>query len=281
MNSSHLAWPSPGQRARAPRRRWTDVVALVGERISHAPHLLVGLDFDGTLADIVPHPADAQMVPEMHRVMAGLVARRDVTVAVVSGRERFDLLARVDIPGLIYAGNHGLEISGPGFLFVEPKALAARPALHALAADLTARLQDIPGAFVEDKGLSITVHDRLVSASRLDEVRGRVHAALASVSHSFRVTTGTRVFDIRPRVAWNKGDAVSWIRAQVGKPGALAIFLGDDNPDEDAFAALKDEITIKVGRGETVARYRLHDTNDVRHFLTWLVQHPRLACSAF
>jgi trehalose 6-phosphate phosphatase len=249
-------------------------VALVGDRIARAPHLLVGLDFDGTLADIVPHPADAQMVPEMRDVMAELAASPNATVAVVSGRERFDLLARIDIPGLIYAGNHGLEISGPGFLFVEPKALAARPALHALAEDLTIGLQDIPGAFVEDKGLSIAVHDRLVSAGLLEEVRRRVQAALVPVSHSFRVTTGARVFDIRPRVAWNKGDAVGWIRTRVAKAGALAIFLGDDIPDEDAFAALKDEITIKVGPGETVARYRLHDTKEVRNFLNWLVQGP-------
>ena len=63
-------------------------------------------------------------------------------VAIVSGRERSDLQARVGIPGLVYAGNHGLEISGPGLVFVEPMAIGDRDSLE-FAKILVARMEGI------------------------------------------------------------------------------------------------------------------------------------------
>jgi trehalose 6-phosphate phosphatase len=249
-----------------------DAAQEVGERIAQASHLLVCLDFDGTLTKIVAHPAEVVLDRDTRDVVAKLAGREDVTVAVVSGRARSDLLARVDVAGLIYAGNHGLEISGPGFVFIEPSAATCREQLHALAKELAARLNAIPGAFVEDKGLTISVHDRKVSAERQEEVRRLVHTALANSKHPFQLTLGDRVYDIRPRVHWDKGVAVAWIREQIRKPDALAVYLGDDATDEDAFAGLREEITIKVGpNGETVAHYRLGTFTDVRKFLQWLI----------
>ena len=79
---------------------------------------------------------------------------------------------------------------------------------------------------------------------------------------------GDRIYDIRPRVPWDKGVAVHWIRKQIGRPDALVIYLGDDATDEDAFVGLQDDVTIKVRPGgETVARYRLEGVEDVRQFL--------------
>ena len=66
-------------------------------------------------------------------------------LAIVSGRDRADLQARVGIPGLIYAGNHGLEISGPGFVFVEPTAASQVEALQELAGSTDHKVQPITG----------------------------------------------------------------------------------------------------------------------------------------
>jgi trehalose 6-phosphate phosphatase len=191
---------------------------------------------------------------------------------VISGRERADLQARVGVPGLIYAGNHGLEISGPGLLFVEPTAVACRSALQALAADLGKRVAAIPGAFVEDKGLTLSVHFRQAPASAAETLRQTVHSALANASHPFQLTTGSMVFEVRPRVTWNKGTAANWVRAQQAKSESLVIYIGDDATDEDAFVALGDGITIKVGSGpsETAAAYRVESPEDVWRFLAWL-----------
>jgi trehalose 6-phosphate phosphatase len=248
-----------------------DTMGEVEGRILQAPHLLLCLAYDGTLAPLVDEPAMAYLPPHVERVLRSLAEHERVSIAVLSGRERADLQAHVGLPGLIYAGNHGLEISGPGFLFVEPAAAACREQLQALAADLNNRLQAVAGVQVEDKGLTISVHYRQVEADEREEVRRLVHAALANTSHPFVLTLGEKVYEIRPRVYWDKGSAVLCIQSQFGRPGTLTVYVGDDETDEDAFTALPDAITIKVdGPSETAARYLLDGPAEVRRFLEWV-----------
>ena len=52
--------------------------------------------------------------------------------------------------------------------------------------------------------------------------------------------------EIRPRVDWDKGKAVEWIRDRLGRPGELPIVAGDDLTDESALEAFDDAITICV-----------------------------------
>ena len=129
----------------------------------------------------------------------------NVTLAIISGRSLDDLRQGVGLPDLIYAGNHGLEISGPEHSFVESTALASREMLQELVSSMRQRLQGIAGVLVEDKGLTATVHYRLVPAEEWEEVRRQVHAVLAGASHPFMLTTGHMAYEIRPRVYWNKG----------------------------------------------------------------------------
>jgi trehalose-phosphatase len=251
--------------------RWLfDDTARVGARIRRAPHLLVCLDLDGTLIPIVHDPAVARLSPSMQQGLSTLGSCQQVSLAILSGRERADLQARVDLPGLIYAGNHGLEISGPGWLFVERTAAEHCQAIQALAADLSKKLEHVPGTLVEDKGLTLSVHYRQVATADVEEVQ-LVHSALAGSSYPFHLTASDMVFEISPRVEWNKGDAVGWIKEQVGKPGALVLYVGDDITDEEAFAAFPENITIKVGgAAETRAHYRVEDLTEVQRFLEWL-----------
>jgi len=79
------------------------------------------------------------------------------------------------------------------------------------------------------------------------------------------------VLELMPRTGWHKGAAVQWINSQLGNGNVLAICLGDDSSDEEAFAVLPDAITIKVGaRGPTHAKYQLKDPTAVHEFLTLL-----------
>ena len=79
--------------------------------------------------------------------------------------------------------------------------------------------------------------------------------------------------EVRPRVSWNKGSAVRWMVEQSGNQDAACIFLGDDVTDEDAFQALPEEITVKVGIPQgSNAQYYLYDPGEVRDFLHWLNQ---------
>jgi trehalose-phosphatase len=254
-----------------------DAMREVGARISQAPQRLLCLSYDGTLTHFAAHPQGATLSPQMERVLLSLASHEGVLLAVFSGRDRADLQSRVNIPGVIYVGNHGLEISGPGQLFVHPEAASRTDALKELAATLTSKLQAIEGATVEYKGLTISVHYRQLPADAWEEVRRIVHATLAGASYPFVLTSGEKVFEIRPRVDWNKGSAVKWIMDQAGTPDTLPIYLGDDATDEDAFAALPQGITIKTrSSAETAAHYTLEGPAEVRKFLEWveeLVRH--------
>jgi trehalose-phosphatase len=248
-----------------------DTTHDVGERIQQASHLLLCLDYDGTLSRFAVNPVGATLSTQMDRVLRVLAQEESVSLAIISGRDRLDLQSRVAIPGIFYAGNHGLEISGPGRVFIEPTAATYSESLQQLATDLGNRLQTIEGALVEFKGLTIAVHFRQVASERLEDVRHQVHGALANAAHPFVLSTGEKVYEIRPRVYWNKGTAVKWIREQLAKPETLCIYVGDDVTDEDAFAALPNDITIKVGDApESAAHYRLSGPTEVRKFLEWV-----------
>lgn len=249
-----------------------DAMSEVGGRIQHAPELLLCLDFDGTLTPLQDEPAQVSLAPHMQRALRSLTGQPGLYLAIISGRDRADLQSRVRMPGLIYAGNHGLEISGEGILFIEPTAAGCSDLIKRLAEELGRKLQGVAGTIVEDKGLTLSIHYRQVAEADAEQVRHLVHAALAGTDHPFQLSTGNKVYDVRPRVYWNKGSAVGWIKEQLGKPDLLVIYVGDVT-DEDAFTALPDGITIKVGDpSETAAQYHLENQSGVRKFLEWLAE---------
>src|SRR5260370_36096691 len=110
-----------------------DSMTEVGGRVERAPELLICLDFDGTLTPLQDEPAQVSLTPHMQRALRSLTGQPGLFLAIISGRERADLQGRVRMPGLIYAGNHGLEISGAGILFVEPTAAGSSDRIKKLA----------------------------------------------------------------------------------------------------------------------------------------------------
>ncbi len=249
----------------------------IGIRIASASHIFLAVDFDGILASRNGDgkPAKGRLPPEIDRALRVLADDPDISVAIVSAQERTALQARVNIPGLIYAGNHGLEISGPGRLYIEPAAVEHAAMLNSLAATLERKLEGFAGTEVENKGLMLGVH------CHMDDPAGAgvgriVHSVLAGADHPFQLSHTSSAYEIRPRSHWNKGVAVQWIMQQLEKPGTLPIYMGDDASDEEAFAALAEGITIRVGDvGSTRAKYRLIGTFEAWDFLAWLIKRPK------
>ncbi len=243
----------------------------IRERIESAEHVLLGFDYDGSLTPIVDDPSLAVLSPETREVLGVLASRPSTSVAIISGRSLDDLRTRVAVEGLIYAGNHGLDISGPGLRFVEATAVAEQGRLGDLAETLAVRLQAIAGAIVENKTLTISVHFRCVATHELQCLRRIVDDTVAEGQHRLRLTLGHKVIEIRPRVDWHKGQAMRWIQDQLGQRHALVLYLGDDETDEDAFSAMQDAITIKVGDpSDTSAHYHVAAQDNVREVLFWL-----------
>jgi trehalose 6-phosphate phosphatase len=246
-------------------------LAEVERRIRAAGRLALFADFDGTLTSIVPDPAQAKLDPPTRETLLRISRRHDISTTIISGRALNDLRARIGIDGLVYAGNHGLEISGKQMHFVEPVAAARREQLREISESLAARLWHIDGAFVEYKGLSTSVHYRRVVAEADVEEIEKIVSTLLSQSALFRLSSGNKVFEIIPRTNWHKGAAVCWINDRLGDATALSVYIGDDRTDEDAFRMLPEAITVKVGDiAETAARYHLAGPREVDEFLFWL-----------
>ena len=207
--------------------------------------LLLALDFDGTLAPIVPVPDDAGILPAARSALAELAARADTRVAIVSGRGLADVRRRVGLETLHYAGNHGLEIDGPHVRQVHDEAAQARPALETCARRLEAEVATIDGVLVEDKGLTLSVHYRMVDDDAVArDIVGRVRTLCGNIA-GVRLTEGKKVVEIRPDVDWDKGRATTFLVERLMQEGGHVVFIGDDRTDEDAFRALD-------GRGEGV-----------------------------
>jgi trehalose 6-phosphate phosphatase len=250
----------------------------VSLRIRSATTIAVFLDFDGTLAPIVPNPADARLSAAFREALERLVDKPSVVTTIISGRAVDDLYGRVRVDNVIYSGNHGLEIFGRGIRFAEPQAAARRDELRQLTGLLAARLRRFQGVLVEDKGLTASIHFRQAAADDLPEIEKIIRAGTAQAGAWFRLSTGREVFDIMPRTGWHKGAAVEWILGHLGTDlghlgteGVLPIYLGDDTSDEDAFAVLQHGVTVRVGAAPaTCAHYCVPGPAEVYRFLVWL-----------
>jgi trehalose 6-phosphate phosphatase len=238
-----------------------------------AGSMLLGLDFDGTLAPIVPRPEGAGLLPAARTALTLLRARNDTHIALVSGRALGDLRQRVDLDNVYYAGNHGLEIDGPSVHRIHAEAGAADDQLAQFARALEHELSGIDGVIVEDKGLTLSVHFRMVNEeSTSDRVRTAVHACARAYT-GVRLTDGKKVVEIRPDVDWHKGRAFRFLRdsieARFGR--GPAIFIGDDRTDEDAFRELGEmDCSIVVGdppQHESIAHACLRSPDEVAAFL--------------
>lgn len=235
--------------------------------------LLVALDFDGTVAPIVPRVDDAQLLPGARDAIECLLKSDRASIALVSGRSLADLKKRAAFTGAYYAGNHGLELEGPGISSVHEAVLDLVPAVRAVAAELEPDLSQVDGIFFEDKHLSLSIHSRLVEDDKLrQEVHQKVEQAVAR--HLGTMTTyGKCVIEVRPSVAWHKGSATLYLIDAVEKAQnceVFPVFLGDDLTDEDAFAAIRERgagILVADTPRRTAARAGLRAPEDVIGFL--------------
>lgn len=243
----------------------------VDQKIQAAKRVALFLDFDGTLAPIVENPATAQLAPHVRDILQHMVQRDFVVTTVISGRAVEDVYVRTRLEGIIYAGNHGLEIFGRSLRFVEPQAEARRDQLRRLAEVVAAKLRHVAGVIVEDKGLTTSIHYRQASQVDLPTIEYAVRSSVAAAGALFRLNTGRKVLEIVPRTGWHKGAAVHWIVDHLGDGGLLPIYMGDDNSDEDAFAVLREAITVRVGDSSaTCAQFSVRGPPEVHQFLLWL-----------
>ena len=210
------------------------LIELAARLAAQAQTAAVCLDFDGTLAPIVDDPNEARPLPGTVELL-GHLAARFAAVALLSGRPADYLAEHAPAPGLRYLGLYGLQEIRDGRRWVDPRLEAARSAVMAAQQDLRERaaVRD-SGAYLEDKQYAVAIHTRRVA----DPLAGRpsiTEAREVADRHGLEVLLGKLVWELRPAVRSDKGDAV---RRVIAESNARSVIVaGDDLGDLPAFAA--------------------------------------------
>lgn len=244
------------------------------EELARTPHLLVALDFDGTLAPLVDEPMTARMTTAAASAVDALVQAPRTTVAFVSGRTLDDLrvIAEHDEASpVLLAGSHGAQWWLPaGHAELEPAdepanadaEVALRDELREAAERLVSH---IDGAWIEPKTFGFGVHSRLVTPSRTAEVHRLVDELVAARAPEWRRREGHGITEYAFRHE-GKDTALARLRDLTGATGVL--FAGDDVTDEDAISSLgAGDLGVRVGPGPTAARVRVADIAELAALL--------------
>ena len=220
-----------------------EIEKMISQIHDDLPHSLIALDFDGTLAPLVPDPADSRPAAGAIDALTAL-ARSGAQVGVVTGRDArtvIDLGGLDAIPGLIVEGLYGAERWQGGTL----ESLPEPESLHRLREqlpELVARHAVDPAVWIEDKRLSLVVHGRRAADPEQDLDPLRPAVAALGEQLGLEVHPGRGVIELRLR-GYDKGGALLRLVDEVA-PSAV-LYLGDDVGDLPAFAAIA---TVR-GRG--------------------------------
>ncbi|WP_214367813.1 trehalose-phosphatase [Pseudonocardia sp. H11422] len=242
----------------------------------------VFLDYDGVLTPIVDRPEDALISDGMRDTVRALARR--CPVCVVSGRDRAVVQQLMGIDDLVVAGSHGFDIWSPQEGTIAHDAGSGFEDLIAKVTDrLRAEVGSVPGVVIEPKKASVALHYRLVDPGEHPYMAETVDAVLAEYEGQLKVTPGKMVYELQPRVDWNKGRAVEYLLTTLGldSDDVVPLYLGDDITDEDAFRALSGRgIGIFVGHSDdpevagraTAADFVLFSTAEVERLLSTLAR---------
>jgi trehalose-phosphatase len=263
----------------------------LGKRVSEATQILLFLDYDGTLTPIATRPEMAVLSPQTRKLLKQISHDSLFRVAIITGRSLSEIKTLVGLKDIAYAGNHGLEVECPPCphtpqgrhhkttTFVHPIAKEFEPGLERLEQRLAEALTGVDGVLIENKGLTLSIHYRLAKQqAAAKQIRRLLFQALEceNGTNKWRVTTGKKVFELRPPVEWNKGKAIEWLLEIYGTPGSLPVFAGDDLTDEDGFQVLHrvGGVSIFVGQdsGSSTADYYLESPEQLRQWLEKLLE---------
>jgi trehalose 6-phosphate phosphatase len=245
----------------------------VRTRIQAAERLRLFLDYDGTLADFAPTPEHVSPEPRVIALLTRLVERPSIRVAVISGRRLGHVEKLLPVPGLLLAGTYGVELRLPDGERVDLVSYQrVRPLLEEVKVRWERLLAGRDGFFLEDKGWALAIHARYAAGAEAEEVLDSARGMIGQAASSdlFRVLGGHKFLEVGPALA-HKGRTVAYLLNRYPWSGALPLYIGDDDKDEEAFGIIqaRDGIAIRVCEEHCATRAdgRLTSPQHVRRWL--------------
>ena len=253
----------------APLSLSPELLAAV-RRVAGTEHLLVAMDFDGTMSPLVDHAGDARALPRAAAAFAALAELPRTTTALISGRALDSLRAVASPPEeTLLIGSHGAEVwMGPGSsqLMLDD---GQRELLADVRKELEAIVEQAPGTLLEDKPAGVVLHTRLAADDVAEDAVAAARAVLQDRKGVF-LKTGNRVLETSV-VNASKGEGIAFLRQAAG--ATAVVFAGDDTTDEDALGILvTGDVGVKVGLDFTQAEFRVEAPAHVSELLEALLR---------
>ncbi|MFU8927514.1 trehalose-phosphatase [Acinetobacter puyangensis] len=221
------------------------------------------LDIDGTLADFQLDPEDT-FIPQNTLEVIQRILQHKVPVIAVTGRS-VQVAQQLFSPMLVpIAGTHGLEIQMDQTTTLQTNVQADD--FVQIQQELKVLCQSYPELLIENKKYAVALHYR--QYPEFAEIAQQIMQTLLQRYPALKLNQGKYVFELLPKQA-DKGEAIQTILNYLNIPKVLPIFIGDDRTDETGFIKINrlDGISIKVGQGETQAKFRLENIEKVADFL--------------
>uniref|UniRef100_A0ACD5Y2C4 Uncharacterized protein n=6 Tax=Avena sativa TaxID=4498 RepID=A0ACD5Y2C4_AVESA len=205
---------------------------------SHGKKILLFLDYDGTLARIVDSPLKEFITREMRETVRDVV--RSFPTSIVTGRDVPKAMNFVKLENVHYAGSHGMNIKIIGQQEHYQPLPHLEPIITEATKCLEKALEGVEGALAENNKFCVSVHFRNVDEKDLDLVEHTVNTVLGDLP-ALKLAHGKMVWELRSAEDFTKGDAVDHLfhyllqHLQMVSSQVVAIHIGDDRTDEDAF----------------------------------------------
>jgi trehalose 6-phosphate phosphatase len=248
----------------------------LNETLAQARRLRLFLDYDGTLADFAPTPEHVEPDPELVSLLTRLAQLSRLRISVISGRRLSHVQSLVPVAGVLLAGTYGIEMQTPEGERSDRVAYETiRPPLDALKPRWEQLIRGREGFFLEDKSWALALHARFAADVEAERVldRARQMATEAASLGPFRLLGGHKFLEIGPTLA-HKGQTVEHLLERYPWSGALPVYVGDDDKDEEAFGVIKAHggiaILVSGQPSPTQADCRLESPQVVRQWLEML-----------
>ena len=243
-------------------------------KLGREKRLWLFLDYDGTLAEFAPTPDHVQPDSEIGLLVSNLASIPTLRVAIVSGRRLSHVQRLLPLENIYLAGSYGIELLIPGGERINRLNLdKIRPTLERIKPYWGALIANDEGFYLEDKEWSIALHARFAEDNVAERVlkQAREHVGNFALGDEFRVIGGHKFLEIAPRIA-DKGQTVSFLMEEFPWEGAIPLYLGDDDMDEEAFGVIQASggvaVMVSAEPRQSSADCSLLSPMEVRRWLT-------------